>query len=162
MGETGINQTEATISKLSLRRKFGGNGNVSENQKVRGGSSEERTFQARILSMSNGEGQRRGEAVRVAGAKSPDGREHPMLVNRRQFIYMVQKKQTCALGALEDRTSVTVLRALEQGVQVGGTEIQNITAHILDSVSGFCSRDRLVLVDDPQSVFGSLLCFNHH
>ena len=42
-------------------------------------------------------------------------------------------------------------------MEVGGTEIQNIRAHILDSVSGFCSRDRLVLVDDPQSVFGSLL-----
>lgn len=31
-------------------------GNVSEDQEVRGGSSEERAFQARILSMSNGEG----------------------------------------------------------------------------------------------------------
>lgn len=56
MGETGIDQTEATISKLSLRRKFGDNGNVSEDQEVRGGSPKERTFQARILSMSNGEG----------------------------------------------------------------------------------------------------------
>ena len=73
MGETGIDLTEATISKLSLRRKFGDNGDVSENQEVRGGSSEERTFQARILSMSKGEGRPRGEAVRAAGAKSPDG-----------------------------------------------------------------------------------------
>lgn len=72
---------------------------------------------------------------------------------------MVQNmEQTCASGALEDRPNVTVLRALEQGVEVGGTKIQNIRAHILDSVSGFCSRDRLVLVDDPRSVFGSLLC----
>lgn len=95
--------------------------------------------------------------MRVAGAKSPDGSEHLMVAKRRQSIYMEQKEQTCASGALDDRTNVTVLRALEQGVEVGGTEIQNIRAHILDSVSGFCSRDRLVLVDDPQRVFGSLL-----
>lgn len=95
--------------------------------------------------------------MRITGAKSPDGSEHPMVVKRRQSIYMEQKEQTCASEALKDRTNVTVLRALEQGVEGGGTEIQNIRAHILDSVSGFCRRDRLVLVDDPQSVFGSLL-----
>lgn len=94
MGETGIDQTEATISKLSLRRKFGDNGNVSENQEVGGGSSEERTFQARILSMSKGEGRPRGEAERAAGAKSPDGSERPMVAKQRQPIFLVQKEQT--------------------------------------------------------------------
>lgn len=72
--------------------------------------------------------------MRVGGAKSPDGSEHPMVEKRRQSIYMEQKEQTCASEALGDRMNVTVLRALEQGAEGGGTEIQNIRAHILDSV----------------------------
>lgn len=57
--QTGINQIEATIPTAEWGKVLWENGDLSEAQEARGGSSEEG---ARILSMSSGgEAMRRGE-----------------------------------------------------------------------------------------------------